>query len=85
MTKGELLHLAAYISVHGLVEPGDGRLVFKWQGIAQEIGLSERTVQRRCSEAGIVLPKWGGGGTSPVYLPLSLVLPLARLIGCAGS
>lgn len=58
----------------------DGYL-FKWRTIGQHLGVSARTLQRWCAQAGIRLPHWHHKKTEPVFLPEDqLGILIVRLI-----
>lgn len=54
-------------------------VVVSWKAIALEIGVSEDSIQRRCVELGIILPRWGPRPTSPVFLPRGKIVILKTL------
>ncbi len=54
-------------------------VLVSWKEIAFEIGVSEDSLQRRCEELGITLPRWGPRPTSPVFLPRGKILILKTL------
>lgn len=44
--------------------------VISWKALANEMGVSEDTLQRWCVRLGIILPRWGPAGPrAQVYLP----------------
>ena len=53
--------------------------IVSWKLIAAELGVSEDSVQRRCRELGIKLPRWGPRPTSPVFLPRGRIVILRTL------
>lgn len=54
-------------------------VVITWKELAEEIGVSEDSLQRRCFELGINLPRWGPRPTSPVFLPRGRIVILKTL------
>lgn len=59
--------------------------VFKWRGIALEVGIAESTLRRFFSARGIRLPRWGVGGRGGgVFLPKAKIILLrAAIFGTA--
>ncbi len=53
--------------------------VVSWKSLAIELGVSEYSLQRRCRELGITLPRWGPKPTSPVFLPRGRIVILRTL------
>jgi hypothetical protein len=54
-------------------------VVITWKELAEEVGVSDDSLQRRCLELGINLPRWGPRRTSPVFLPRGKIVILKTL------
>lgn len=54
--------------------------VITWKAIADELGVSEDTIQRWCDANHLQLPRWGPPGRrSPVFLPRGKIMILKSL------
>ena len=59
--------------------------IFKWRGIALEVGIAESTLRRFFSTRRVKLPRWGVGGRGGgVFLPKAKITLLrAAIFGTA--
>lgn len=55
--------------------------VFKWRGIALEVGIAESTLRRFFAVRRMKLPRWGiGHKGGAVFLPLSKIVVLKAIL-----
>lgn len=53
--------------------------IITWKAIADELGVSEDTVQNWFTQRDLKLPRWGSRERSPVFLPKGKIVILKAL------
>jgi hypothetical protein len=53
--------------------------VISWKKLADELGVSEDTIQRCLDGQRVTLPRWGPKDNSPVFLPRGKIVILKAL------
>lgn len=54
-------------------------IVVSWKELAFEVGVSPSSLQTRCRDLGVTLPRWGPADKSPVFLPRGKIMILKAL------